>query len=123
MRHRSSCNSELRVTHGLGVVLLEQSVPHTTDSHEEHTPHRLRPEVQEKVRQTVETDFSMSATKVRRVARTESSVDLSQTYKIRRLVTESRGKNMKAAAIVVTLSHLCEECFENSVRKSPTNEK
>ena len=53
MRHRCSCSSELRVTHGPGVVFLEQSVPHTTDSHEEYTPHRLRPEVQEKVRQTV----------------------------------------------------------------------
>ncbi len=39
MRHRSSCSSALRVTHGPGVVLLEQSLPHTTDSHEEHTPH------------------------------------------------------------------------------------
>lgn len=30
---------------------------------------------------------------------------------------------MNAAAIVAALSHFCEDCFENNIKKSPTNEK
>ena len=67
MRHRCSCDSELRVTHGPGFVCLEQSAPHTIHSHDEHTRHRLRPEVEDKIRKAVNTDFTMSGLALLRI--------------------------------------------------------
>ena len=71
--------------------MLEENNPHESGSHAEQTKTRLSVEVSSQIRELVTSDMRMSVTAVRRVvARDFHDVDVTQTWRVWRLVRAAR---------------------------------
>ena len=77
--------------------MLEENNPHESGSHAEQTKSRLSVEVSAKIRELVTSDMRMSVTAVRRVvARSFQDVDVTQAWRVRRLVRAARSEAMQS---------------------------
>jgi hypothetical protein len=102
MRKRAYCESELRLTVSDTSVILEESIPHDSDSHKEQTKHRLSLEVVDNIHDCIQTDMKMSATQVQRtVARyVEDDIGVASQQKIRRIVKSAKAQVMQESSVL-----------------------
>ena len=119
MSKRANCRSELRLSVGNEVVILEVNAPQDLNSHKEQTQHRLSLEAQHKIRECVAVDASMTASAIGRViSRNSEQVDVRNHQRVKRMVKNARSDVMLEASPLgkVFLTRTTMEKFVGALR-------